>query len=487
MSLTVVTGFVDVGRDSDDWGVFKRGSSSYLEHFISGVAKLNCNMIIFIEEKYMDQIRRSRDDIPSHKTKFFIMSREFIESSKAWRIYESAQKVIEMPGYHQLMDEPGRPEVSKAKYLLAMYIKFDILLKAIEMNPFGTTHYSWIDIGITHGWAPLGKLQHPFNPASLICSDDKLHAIQVEKFRDTDTNVHNYWRSKKSRIMGGYFCGTPKAFYDVTHELWKTTSFGIRTHSYVDDEQTPLAYSYLLKPSLFRLHFHDKFVYHWLDVINNINTPKPIDFFDIHSVIDFYQKPLREIYTTKFAEFSVELLYRKLSDKLSQFRFHEIRPETFHMCNLLTQLFTGDEVVITELGLCNGHLSALMTHFLRMVGIRTSSTVISNEDTNVGKTNAFFDYLDSDITFLCTDGKKDNFLQSYQSRHKSPDIVFVDYLDVIHGGSLFTDTMMTMPQSAYIVVGKCLDISHHLSSTRKTLFEVGKWVVLQNVCVTDTV
>jgi hypothetical protein len=481
--LTLVTGFLNVGREGNDWNVFKRDSSDYLKSFINGVAKLNCPMVIFIEKCYLDQIANCRNHIPSYKTKFFIIDQSFVEASKAWGIYKTAEQLISLPGYHQMMDEPGRPEVSKAKYLLAMYIKFDMIMRIIKTNPYNTSHFAWIDIGITHGWAPLGNTNSPFFPRSLVKNDDSLHVLQVERLRVEDDNVHNYWRSKKSRIMGGFFCGTAKAYQKATHEIWKTTNFGLHSHGYADDEQTPLTYTSMITGGLVKLHFHDKLTYHWLDCINNINVSQSLDVNTFTSLSNHYQHHLRDIYTKLFHEKSRELIHVKLAAKLTEVGFHPINVELYHLCFILSHLFC-DKVVITETGLCSGHFTAIMAHFNRMEGNKTESTVISTENTNIEKTNEFFDYLETKTTFVNLKDKDPNYLKGWVLRHRAPDILFINYYDVMNVSStsnILETLFHSLLPGGYIVVEITnLQFIRELYMKRKLMFEVGNYVIVKN-------
>jgi len=70
VNFTVVTGFFDIGRG--EWGKYNRKTEEYLIHF-ENTLKLKNNMVIFIENKNFDFVRRIRDKVTKVRTIIYIL------------------------------------------------------------------------------------------------------------------------------------------------------------------------------------------------------------------------------------------------------------------------------------------------------------------------------------------------------------------------------------------------------------------------------
>jgi hypothetical protein len=513
--LTVVTGFIDIGRGEEEWGSFQCGTNEYLDHFKMGVARLNCRLVVYIEAKFLNQVRSSRAHFPSWKTEYRIVTPEWLKSTRAWSLYEEAQTLMKQEGYTLYVADPERPEIRHPGYLLAMYLKFDMIDEVSRSNPFQTSHFAWIDIGFGRTGVSLGDTRLPFNPRDLL--SDRVDLIQVEPFRETDRDVHAFWRSRKCRIMGGFFVGTRHALVTFIHELRRVVEFGLQ-HGYVDDEQTPMAYLSMQHPELTRLHYHDKSIYEWRDVINNINIPTVADIYSLESLAEFYQEAIN--YAPVIQQLSGEVRYATLSKWLVKRGFYPPPVTLIHLAYLLSRSMGCDSpgsaapsfgLVINEVGLNPGLWTAMIAHFHRLTSStraqhipRPDPPLRSALPSPVAATpsdhpaprastqppyvegsirsyiyvphaiplenNGAFDHLQVSVTF--SKPPSDDFLR----RQPTPNLVFINHADVYPElKETIGKVLDHAAPNSYAVVEKTIDVDHD----HHVLLTLDEWVLIR--------
>jgi len=102
-------------------------------------------------------------------------------------------------------------------YLISQNTKFEFMEKAIELNPFNTSHFAWIDFGVCH----VVKSQETL---------DKLYTFSKSSLRDKMLAFPGCWNRKLSdefiwqidfrpywRFCGGFFVGDRESILDFTN------------------------------------------------------------------------------------------------------------------------------------------------------------------------------------------------------------------------------------------------------------------------------
>ena len=139
-TVTLVTAFFDIGREKNGDG---RSIDDY-KKWIKTTLQLNCNMYIVTEEKFRDFFVQNR---PSHlPTKIHIMP--FVDSHY-YRYYDQMTRIIQSDDYRSKIAHPRRVECVLPEYNVIQYSKFHYLEMAISDNPFHSTHFFWLDAGVS--------------------------------------------------------------------------------------------------------------------------------------------------------------------------------------------------------------------------------------------------------------------------------------------------------------------------------------------------
>lgn len=128
-SLTVVSAYYDIPskRSSDDYHI-------RLKRFLG---KFDCDMVFYTSKDLVDKLKSYRGKF-NYRTKFIVSELEDLEFMKKY-------------GFDFWKEQCKKSyDIHKDKPLLCgiWYSKKTFLKTTIDKNPFGSTHFAWIDAGI---------------------------------------------------------------------------------------------------------------------------------------------------------------------------------------------------------------------------------------------------------------------------------------------------------------------------------------------------
>lgn len=146
-NVTYVTALLDINRD-DLAGNFKRSIETYLGKLEILLKNLNDkNLVIYIEEKYFDFVKKCKPNNTIIKT----INQDDIKSSE---YYDKIQKIRTDPDwYNQKSWLANSPQANLELYNPLIFQKMHILNDVAQSNPFNGKHFAWIDAGITNAQA----------------------------------------------------------------------------------------------------------------------------------------------------------------------------------------------------------------------------------------------------------------------------------------------------------------------------------------------
>jgi hypothetical protein len=223
MSITFVTAFFDIGRKTDD------PSNKFENYFerINALLKIPINLYFFTTQDMHDKLVYE----PRPNLKFMIVEAipyfdRLPQVEQIWKTY--------------ITDNPTK---DTPQFVCFTHAKFQFVKRAIEANPFDSTHYAWIDAGLfkvaTHG-ERLPQLTTP-NKIKLMV----LHYIGKNEVLDP-----NFILTCRYKIAGGLWIG-PKdlmlRFIDLMIEVVETDLAQNR----LGLEQEYMAIIYRRHPDLF--------------------------------------------------------------------------------------------------------------------------------------------------------------------------------------------------------------------------------------------
>ena len=133
----MVTGYFDLTQMPDaSPSIRSRPAAHYLEN-ATATMNVDQNLIVFCEQHMLDTLWALRPPHLLHKTKFIYMPFDTLTLSKYRdRILENRKS------------NPDADDRNTASYYLLCMGRYAMLKIAMETNPFGSTHFAWLNICI---------------------------------------------------------------------------------------------------------------------------------------------------------------------------------------------------------------------------------------------------------------------------------------------------------------------------------------------------
>ena len=138
MSTTIVTALFDIKRESIEDG---RTMDQYLIWF-KETLKMNCPMVIFIEKQFEDFVHLHRPR--EYQTHIIVQT---LRDVFYFKYRDDIDEIIHSESYRKRISHPNRIECNLAEYNVIQYSKFDWLKRTIDLNPFASTYFFWMDAG----------------------------------------------------------------------------------------------------------------------------------------------------------------------------------------------------------------------------------------------------------------------------------------------------------------------------------------------------
>jgi hypothetical protein len=237
---TLVTAFFDINRA-------EKGDGRTIEEYLSWMKKtlqLNCNLYIATESKFVPFILEHR---PSIYPTF--IKEQTLQDCKYYKYYDRMKYILESHEYKSRIQHPNRVECILLEYNLIQYSKFGWLEDAIEINPFHTSSFFWIDMGISRFFLDV-DISKPY-PGPCIHTTDKFILQKRFDLLDYVIDEDFVWKSDNI-VKGGMFGGNKGSVLDVSKELEKVF-VSMLEKGCVNNEQVALALVWKQNPQLFVL------------------------------------------------------------------------------------------------------------------------------------------------------------------------------------------------------------------------------------------
>ena len=248
---TLVTGFVQI-HDNKEFGynldLYKKRSEFVLS--------INTNMIIFCDDSVYDFVVEKRKEF-ENTTIIKITFNELKYSKYIDQITQNREK-----NQKNYPDPRNTPQ-----YFCATMNKFDMLDQAIDLNPFKSTHFAWIDFGYCQQDANTELVLK-----NLSLKRDKFSCCLIDYFpRDQALIPERYYKTGgPCTVAAGFMTGNSLYMKDIINFMYEEF-ISVINSGYGHAEQQ-LMYILLLKyPELFDIYVGD---YHCL--LENYIAPKDL-------------------------------------------------------------------------------------------------------------------------------------------------------------------------------------------------------------------
>jgi hypothetical protein len=122
--ITLVTAFIDIGRDKWQNQEFKRTTDFYINSFLTYL-NYPYKMVCYIDEKYIDKVLEAYRKSPYQNKHFIPINKEWLEKNiHAWRLIENDRQILNSPDFKNFLSKRlnimypyGMPETNVREHL----------------------------------------------------------------------------------------------------------------------------------------------------------------------------------------------------------------------------------------------------------------------------------------------------------------------------------------------------------------------------------
>ena len=251
--VTIVTALFNIQRQNMDG----RTWDEYLEWF-SGTLKLKCPMVLFVEESLIKFVEEYRRDLPTKIISYPL------EEVPYYYLKEDMDAVIASDDYRSKAKSIDRIECNHSLYSIIQYSKFKWIRDAIEMNPFDSDYYFWLDAGgsrffdgfdITRQFPGKNGLE-----ALTDIGEKVLVQLNTETYHDlvyAETLGEEYLLDNRSFVCGTFFGMHKNIQPKIEKEIENILVNSMLKENNLNNEQIALAYLVKNKPELFEVYYRN--------------------------------------------------------------------------------------------------------------------------------------------------------------------------------------------------------------------------------------
>lgn len=267
---TIVTAYFDLTRMPDASPEIKARSRTHYFQSACATLALDQPMIVYCEADAMEELKAMRPQRLHEKTRFIAVDFESLPLTKFRAQIQENRRTH--PDYQ------GDPRNTASYYLLCM-ARYALVKRAMEENPFSSTHFAWLNICIERmGYKNVAHLEDVF------CGPprDKVSMAHIDYIPRSELEpVSSYLKFGRCSFCSGFFTGRAdyfKEFCDRVEAQFMTYLEAGYGHA---DEQLfcPVYYA---KPELFEVYYADyqqmvtnyRYVYENTGITQRLVIPK---------------------------------------------------------------------------------------------------------------------------------------------------------------------------------------------------------------------
>ena len=223
--VTLVTAYFNIGS-------FFKGSENSIftpdlyKKWMRIFSKISNPVVVYVDDnKYYKYFKHLRDSANlSSKTKIFKLERDDIW---AFSLLPKIEKIFSNPKYPKFLPNTVVPE-----YSCVMHAKYELMLKTVQANSFGTNYIAWIDIGLFRGLNP--SQVNSFHIELPPKFDKKKIAYSQVYQRVTSAHPDVIFKANGVWVCGCFFIGHRTEMTEWTHHYMNYTlaSLNKGSHEY---------------------------------------------------------------------------------------------------------------------------------------------------------------------------------------------------------------------------------------------------------------
>ena len=254
--VTVVTALYDLGRQG--WKGFERPFDNYKE-WMRSMLSFDTPMVVFVDPadvKFVEDARLNKE------SKTSIIPIKFSEFVTEVNHGEKIRQVMQTKEFLAGQAAPNHPQVSFPDYNILMHEKIQFVKRAIEDNPFNTSHYMWLDAGVYHMNNRHDLIGEKFPTKKGNFLDSKMHFICIEEPTESDLQLESFYKGHNVKIIGTSWMGHKAAILDFEKSYTALIAESL-DRNLMDQDQSFLTVTALRNPDICTVHAGS-----WKDALN---------------------------------------------------------------------------------------------------------------------------------------------------------------------------------------------------------------------------
>lgn len=250
--LTYITLYYDINRG--EWeNIFNRTFQKYLNDFTNlvqlfknNINNRENNMIIYIDAKYYDTIKKVCEGVPT--IKLIKIDIDFLYKHTSWFKLPIETSIMKSSEYKSLISHRMYfPENSIPTYTMIMHCKIDFLVHALSQTD--SKYLCWVDFGYCS--------QEKYIPKNFIdlkkIESDRVNFTIINKVEEIDKNINYTLRNAPDVVDGGFYIlhrKNVRKYAELYHEVHNS----FHRLKIVDDDQHLTLQCFFAVPTLFKFH-----------------------------------------------------------------------------------------------------------------------------------------------------------------------------------------------------------------------------------------
>jgi hypothetical protein len=251
---TLVTAYFNLTAFYDSSSEIKaRGKEYYLSHSLSTL-NLPYNLVIYCDEESLESIKNIRPKYLENKTHYIVRNFNDFRFKKGDDMLKETFSDYRIKIIKNRISKPYHfDNRNTASYYLFCMARYIMLKEIIELNPFHSTHFSWINFCIERmGFKNLIRLEE-----GLSINRDKFSTCYIDYIPESLIhNTQEYFKWGRCSMCSGFFTGNKEYMYKVCDLIEnKFLEYIEKGYGHADEQlYSPV---YFENPDLFEHYYGD--------------------------------------------------------------------------------------------------------------------------------------------------------------------------------------------------------------------------------------
>ena len=273
---TMVTAYFNLTKCPDASKEIKERDQEYYLNHSYGCLSLPYNMVIYCDTDSLPKIQQIRPDYLSSKTEYIVCDFDDFSFKKNGKYLDKTFK-----DYRDIIIENRKQkpylfdERNTASYYLFCVSRYLMLKDVIEKNPFGSTHFSWINFCIERmGHTNLLRLDH-----ALSIKRNRFSTVYMDHIEeDVVKNTPVYFEWGRCSLCSGFFTGNCEYMYNVC-DLIENKFLEYLEQGYGHADEQLMSPVYYENPEFFELYYGEYFqmITNYVDIYKSYWGP--VEYF----------------------------------------------------------------------------------------------------------------------------------------------------------------------------------------------------------------